>query len=188
MSATRPFRVLGIAGSLRKDSFNAKLLRQAIAVAPPGLAIEAFPIADIPMYDEDVRVQGFPAPVQALREAIKAADGLLFVTPEYNHSIPGVLKNAIDWASRPPEQPFDGKPVSVMSAAPGAFGGVRAQGHLRQVLAVLNCLQMNRPEVIVAQAGQKFAADGSFTDEAGLKLIRDHLANLEAWIARVAAG
>ena len=110
---------LGIAGSLRRGSFNAATLRTAQELAPAGMTIERFDIAPIPLYNEDVRQQGFPAPVEDLRARIKAADGLLIVTPEYNYSIPGVLKNAIDWASRPPEQPFDGKPIGVMGASAG---------------------------------------------------------------------
>ena len=122
MSDGGTVRILGIAGSLRRGSFNAATLRAAQELAPAGMTIESFDIAPIPLYNEDVRQQGFPAPVEDLRARIKAADGLLIVTPEYNYSIPGVLKNAIDWASRPPEQPFDGKPIGVMGASAGTIG------------------------------------------------------------------
>ena len=117
MSGGGTVRILGIAGSLRRSSFNAATLRAAQELAPSGMTIESFDIAPIPSYNEDVRQQGYPAPVEDLRVRIKAADGLLIVTPEYNYSIPGVLKNAIDWASRPPEQPFDGKPIGLMGAS-----------------------------------------------------------------------
>ena len=113
-----------------------------------------------------MRQQGFPAPVEDLRARIKAADGLLIVTPEYNYSIPGVLKNAIDWASRPPEQPFDGKPIGLMGASVGTHGTSRAQYHLRQCFVFLNGLVMNRPEVMIPQAQNKFDAEGKLTDQA----------------------
>ncbi len=129
-------RILGIAGSLRRGSFNAATLRVAQELAPAGMTIEHFDIAPIPLYNEDVRQQGFPPPVEDLRARIKAADGLLIVTPEYNYSIPGVLKNAIDWASRPPEQPFDGKPIGIMGASGGALGTARAQSPLAAMLRV----------------------------------------------------
>ena len=108
-----PYTVLGISGSLRKGSFNTATLRTIQQMAAGTLTIEPFDIAPIPLYNEDVREKGFPAPVEDFRRRIKAADALLIVTPEYNYSVPGVLKNAIDWASRPPEQPFDGKPMAI---------------------------------------------------------------------------
>ena len=112
---TMPLKILGLCGSLRQGSYNQAVLRVAQELAPAaGLSIESAEIADVPLYNEDVYAQGFPPPVERLREQIRAADGLLFVTPEYNYSIPGMLKNAIDWVSRPPEQPFAGKPAAVM--------------------------------------------------------------------------
>src|ERR1700688_1973382 len=117
MSDSGTVRILGIAGSLRRGSFNAATLRAAQELVPAGMTIDAFDIAPIPLYNEDVRQQGFPAPVEDMPARIKGADGLLLVTPEFNYSIPGVLKNAIDWASRPPEQPFDGKPIGLMGAS-----------------------------------------------------------------------
>jgi chromate reductase len=158
MSDGGTVQVLGIAGSLRRGSFNAALLRLAQELAPAGMTIETFDIAPIPLYNEDVRQQGFPAPVEDLRARIKATDGLLIATPEYNYSIPGVLKNAIDWASRPPDQPFDGKPIGVMGASAGAMGGGRGQYHLRQCFIFLNGLVMNRPEVMIPAAHMKFDA------------------------------
>jgi chromate reductase len=185
MSDGGTVRILGIAGSLRRDSFNAATLRAAQQLAPAGLTIEAFDITPIPLYNEDVRQQGFPPPVEDLRARIKAADGLLFVTPEYNYSVPGVLKNAIDWASRPPDQPFDGKPISVMGASMGTHGTSRAQYHLRQCFIFLNGLVMTGPEVMIPQAQNKFAADGTLADQATRDFIAAHLAALKAWVLRL---
>jgi chromate reductase len=131
-----------------------------------------------------VREQGFPPPVAELRARIKAADGLLIVTPEYNYSIPGVLKNAIDWASRPPEQPFDGKPIGLMGAAGGTLGTARAQYHLRQCFVFLNGLVMNRPEVMIPQAHNKYDADGKLTDQATREFLIAHLTAFQAWVLR----
>lgn len=177
-------RILGIAGSLRRGSFNAATLRVAQQLAPEGMQIESFDIAPIPVYNEDVRQQGFPPPVEALRSQIKAADGLLIVTPEYNYSVPGVLKNAIDWASRPPEQPFDGKPIGLMGASGGGFGTARAQYHLRQSFVFLNGLVMNRPEVMIPLAQNKFDADGTLTDQPTRDFIAAHLQAFKAWVLR----
>jgi chromate reductase len=178
-------KILGIAGSLRKDSFNAATLRAAQEMAPEGMQIETFDIAPIPSYNEDLRAQGFPAPVEALRAAIKAADGLLIVTPEYNYSIPGVLKNAIDWASRPPEQPFDNKPVGIMGASGGVLGTARAQYHLRQCFVFLNGLVMNRPEVMIPAAHTKFDAEGKLTDQLTRDFMTAHLVAFKAWVLRM---
>ena len=185
MSDGGTVRILGIAGSLRRGSFNAATLRAARELAPAGMAIDVFDIAPIPLYNEDVRQQGFPAPVEDLRARIKAADGLLLVTPEYNYSIPGVLKNAIDWASRPPEQPFDGKPIGIMGASAGALGGARAQYHLRQCFIFLNGLVMNRPEVMIPACHTKFDEKGKVSDQATLDFINAHLAAFKAWVLRM---
>ena len=177
--------VLGIAGSLRRGSFNAATLHAAQELAPAGMTIERYDIAPIPLYNEDVRQQGFPAPVEDLRARIRAADGLLIVTPEYNYSIPGVLKNAIDWASRPPEQPFDGKPIGVMGASGGIHGTSRAQYHLRQCIVFLNGLVMNRPEVMIPAAQNKFDADGKLTDQTTRDFIVAHQAAFKTWVLRL---
>lgn len=158
--------ILGISGSLRKDSFNSAALRACGELLPPGVTMSVFDIAPIPLYNEDLRAQGLPGPVQQLREQIRAADALLIATPEYNYSIPGVLKNAIDWASRPPEQPFDGKPIALLGATPGGLGTSRAQYHLRQVFVYLNGHLLNRPEMFISGAPNKFDADGRLTDAA----------------------
>jgi chromate reductase len=185
MSGGVTVRILGMAGSLRRGSFNAATLRAAQELAPPGMTIEIFDIAPIPLYNEDVCEQGFPAPVADLRARIKGADGLLIVTPEYNYSIPGVLKNAIDWASRPPEQPFDDKPIGLMGASGGTLGTARAQYHLRQCFIFLNGLVMTRPEVMIPQAHNKIDAAGKLTDQATRDFITAHLAALMAWVLRL---
>ena len=180
-------RILGIAGSLRRASFNAATLRAAQELAPDGMQIDIFDIALIPVYNEDLRQQGFPPPVEGLRAKVKAADGLLVVTPEYNYSIPGVLKNAIDWASRPPEQPFDGKPVGIMGASAGILGTARAQYHLRQCFVFLNGLVMNRPEVMIPAAHTKFDAEGRLTDQPTRDFMTAHLVAFKAWVLRMQA-
>ncbi len=160
----RDIQVLGFAGSLRKGSYNRALLRAAEELLPSGMRLETFDLAPIPLYDEDVKQQGFPEPVQRFREAIRKADALLIATPEYNYSAPGVLKNALDWASRPPEQPFAGKPVAIMGATTSLWGTVRAQLHLRQSFVAVNMHALNKPEVLIANAKDKFDAEGKLTD------------------------
>jgi chromate reductase, NAD(P)H dehydrogenase (quinone) len=177
--------VVGISGSLRKASFNSAALRTAIELAPDGMRIETVEIGNLPLYNEDVRAAGFPPEVQALRERLAGADAILFVTPEYNYSVSGVLKNAIDWASRPPDQPFDGKPVAIMGASPGLFGTARAQYHLRQMLIFLNAHVVNRPEVMIGQAATKFDENGRLTDEPTRELIRKLLESLAGWTKRL---
>jgi chromate reductase len=172
------FKILGMSGSLRKGSYNTMALRAAQKLAPAGAAVETFDIAPIPLYNEDVKAAGFPAPVQALREKIAAADGLLIVTPEYNYSIPGVLKNTIDWASRPPNQPFNEKPIAIMGASPGMLGSARAQYHLRQCFVFLNGMLVNKPEIMISAANTKFNEAGELTDDAAKKLIGDLLQSL----------
>lgn len=177
--------VLGICGSLRKASFNAATLRTAQTLVPDGMTIEIGEIGDFPLYNEDVREQGFPAPVERMRQQVKAADALLIVTPEYNYSIPGVLKNAIDWVSRPPEQPFHDKPMAIMGASVGATATARAQYHLRQAFIFLNALILNQPEVMIGAAHQRFDADGNLTDEATRKFIAKQLVALRDWTVRL---
>ena len=177
--------VIGISGSLRKGSFNTAALRAAQGLAPEGMTIERAEIGDLPLYNDDVRAAGFPPPAERLRAQIAAADAVLLVTPEYNYSISGVLKNAIDWASRPPNQPFEAKPVAIMGASPGLFGSARAQYHLRQMLIFLNAMPVNRPEVMIGQAQNKFDADGNLTDEPTREFIRKLLVSLRDWTLRL---
>lgn len=183
-----PLTILGISGSLRKGSYNTAALRAAIAVAPEGVSVETAEVGNLPLYDEDLRKEGYPPEVEALRARIAAADAVLFVTPEYNYSVPGVLKNAIDWASRPPAQPFDGKPVGIMGASTGALGTARAQYHLRQMLVFLNAFPLNKPEVMIAQAAGKFDEAGNLTDDTTRDFIRQHLVALATWTRRLRAG
>ena len=178
-------RIVGISGSLRKGSYNAAALRAAKELAPSGMSIDTFDIAPIPLYNEDVKQQGFPAPVADLRRRMKEADGLLLVTPEYNYSVSGVLKNTIDWISRPPEQPFDGKPIAIMGASQGALGTARGQYHLRQMFIFLNAHVLNRPEVMITQAQNKFDAEGKLTDQPTRDLIAQLLMSFRDWIHRL---
>ncbi|MGQ9368668.1 NADPH-dependent FMN reductase [Azospirillum sp. ST 5-10] len=179
----QPLRVLSFAGSLRKGSYNRALLRIAEEVAPEGMRLEVFDLAAIPLYDADVEAQGRPEPVVAFREAIGAADAVLIATPEYNYSIPGVLKNAIDWASRPPDQPFAGKPLAIMGAGSG-LGSARSQYHLRQVCVYLDMHPLNKPEVLVRYA-ESFNPDGTLKDEAVRTKIAGLLTALAGWTRRL---
>jgi chromate reductase len=185
MSDSRGITVLGICGSLRKGSFNMAALRTAIELKPPGMTIELADISQFPLYNEDVRAQGFPPPVETFRQQIKAADALLFATPEYNYSMSGVLKNAIDWASRPPDQPFAGKPAAIIGAGAGMAGTARAQGDLRRACVFLDIHPINKPEVLIGQAQTKFDANGGLTDEAARGFIRDMLVALENWTRQI---
>jgi chromate reductase len=178
-------RVLAIAGSLRRGSYNRGLVRAARELAPQSLEIESFDLAPIPPYDGDVEKAGFPPSVQELRERIRGADAVLIATPEYNYSVPGVLKNAIDWASRPPDQPFRDKPVAIAGATPGGFGTTRAQHHLRQSFVFLDARVLSRPELLVAGAAEKFDSDGNLVDEKTRKSLGELLVSLEAWIRRL---
>lgn len=178
-------KIIGISGSLRAGSYNSAALRAAIELAPSGVTIETAEIGDLPLYNDDVRVAGYPSQVQRLRDQLAAADAILFVTPEYNYSISGVLKNAIDWASRPPSQPFDGKPVGIMGASGGVLGTARAQYQLRQMLIFLNAFPLNKPEVMIGQASSKFDESGRLTDEPTRDFVRQLLEALRDWRARL---
>ncbi|MEI5668425.1 NADPH-dependent FMN reductase [Bosea sp. CCNWLW174] len=182
---SRPIRVVGISGSLRAGSYNTAALRAAIALAPEGMTIDVAEIGDLPLYNDDVRIAGYPPQAQRFRDQLAAADAILFVTPEYNYSIPGVLKNAIDWASRPPSQPFDNKPVAIMGASGGIFGTARAQYQLRQMLIFLNAFPLNKPEVMIGAAQTKFDEAGKLTDEATAGFIRQLLEALRDWRDRL---
>jgi chromate reductase len=184
---SRDIKVLGISGSLRRGSYNSAALRAAQALAPEGMRIEIAEIGSFPLYNDDERVaHGYPPAVATFRRQIAESDALLFVTPEYNYSVPGVLKNAIDWGSRPPDQPFNGKPVAIMGAATGMIGSARAQYHLRQMLVFLNAFPLNKPEVMISMAASKFDAEGNLTDEATRGFIRQLLEALADWTRRLA--
>lgn len=174
-------KILGISGSLRAASFNTAALNIARASAAEGVTIDQASLKGIPVYDEEIYAEGFPPAVERLRAAIRAADALLIATPEYNYSIPGPLKNAIDWASRPPEQPFDGKPVAIMGAAAGAMGTGRAQYHLRQVFVFLNGHVMNKPELMIPGAHTVFDKNGDVADAQLRERIADVVNGLVNW-------
>lgn len=181
-------KVLGISGSLRKASFNSAALRAALELVPEGLELSLYQgLGDIPPYDDDVRTgDGYPAAVKAFRAAVKAADAVLIATPEYNYSVSGVLKNALDWASRPPEPGFDGKPVAIMGASGGLFGTARAQYDLRKIFVFMNAHVLNKPEVMISQAATRFDAEGRLTDEKTRELIGQQLVALRDWTLRLA--
>jgi len=173
--------VLAMSGSLRDGSFNTAALRAAQELAPSGMHITIAEIGDLPLYNDDVRLTGYPAPAGRLRDQIRAADALLIATPEYNYSVSGVLKNAIDWASRPPDQPFAGKPVAILGASTGRFGTARAQYHLRQICVFVDMKPVNRPEVMISLAPERFDADLRLADETSRRLIAELLASLQQW-------
>src|SRR5947209_1365638 len=153
---------LGICGSLRKGSYNAMLLRTALSVVPEGVTTEVGDISDFPLYNQDLEMTNYPWQVMRLKEQIRKADALVIATPEYNYSIPGVLKNAIDWVSRPPkESPLFEKPFCILGASTGMLGTARAQYHLRQSSIFLNMHPLNRPEIMVGNADKKFDAEGN---------------------------
>ena len=173
------FKICALSGSLRKNSYNTAALRAAQEIAPAGVTIEIADISDLPLYDEDLRHEGsFPEPVKRLRAQIAAADGVLFACPEYNYSVSGPLKNAIDWASRAPHQPFDYKPFAILGVATGLLGTARGQWHLRQIMVGVNAFGVNNPQVYINNAAQKFDASGRYTDEAGRELIRQLIESL----------
>ena len=173
--------VLAFSGSLREKSYNTALLREAKRLAPAGMGIEIASLREIPLYDADVEARGMPAAVTDLSARVKSADALLIATPEYNFSIPGVLKNAIDWLSRPPlDAVLMRKPVAIVGAG-GRLGSARAQYHLRQVLGCLSMLPVPRPEVFVLSAWEKFDADGRLKDELAVKQVGELLAALAEW-------
>jgi chromate reductase, NAD(P)H dehydrogenase (quinone) len=184
---TDTLNVLTICGSLRKGSYNAALLRMAPKLAPPSLSFHEAPsFAELPIYNFDLQSAGWPAPVTALADAIRAADGILIASPEYNWTIPGGLKNAIDWVSRLKDQPFAGKPVAVQSAAGGLLGGARMQYHLRQSLTSIDVHWFGRPEVFVTFAAQKFdAATLELKDQGAIDMIKTQLAGFEKFIRMV---
>ena len=183
MAENKPLRFAVMVGSLRKGSYNAAVARALPALAPPDVTIAPLgSVGDFPLYDADVQAQGFPPAVTAMAESVRAADGLVIVTPEYNYSVPGVLKNAIDWLSRLPNQPFAGKPVLIQSASQGGFGGVRAQLHLRHILVFVEARAFARPEVIIPLVQQKVDANGELTDPATRGFLADQLKAFAAFV------
>jgi chromate reductase len=182
--------VITICGSLRKGSYNAMVASSLPSLAPASMTITASPpIGTMPLYNADIQnEQGFPAPVKTLADAIRAADGVVFVTPEYNYSCPGVLKNAIDWVSRLPDQPFANRPIALQSASQGPLGGARVQYHIRQMMIFLDAFVFNKPEIFVGAVKSKVdETKGVLTDEPTREIIRQQLAGFGNFIARVKA-
>ena len=186
MAQDAPLRFAVMVGSLRKASFNAAIARALPALAPDGATIEPLPsVGEFPLYNYDLQQQGVPAVVTRTAEAIRKADAVIIVTPEYNHTIPGGLKNAIDWISRLPNQPFAAKAIAFESASQGLWGGLRAQLALRQMFVYLDGRVLNKPEVIIPQVQTKVdTATGELTDPATRGFIADQLKALAAFVRR----
>src|SRR5258706_12042642 len=178
-------QVLGISGSLRKASFNTAALRACGELMPAGMTLSLAEIGALPLFNQDVLDAGMPAPVKRLRDALAAADGLLIASPEYNFSLTPALKNAIDWASRPPNQSWQDKPVAVFSASAGPLGGARVQYDMRRILGQLWAHVLPRPEVFIGSASTKFDAQSKLTDEATKKFLADLLVGFKTWIERM---
>ena len=188
MDATA-LNVVGIAGSLHRGSYNRGLIRAAVDLAPAGMRLTLHDIGDLPMFNADVEALGEPDPVRRLKEAIGTADALLIATPEYNRCVPGVLKNAIDWASRPARQSvLTNKPVAIMGASTGGGGTARAQAHLRDGLGYTNGLVLPQPEVLVPFAASRFDEAGNLHDEETREAIRDLLGALADWVRQLRDG
>jgi len=184
---SRNLSVISICGSLRSGSYNGIVQRALPALAPEGLVVRGAPsFADFPLYNADVQAaRGFPAAVNALADAIRAADGVIIVTPEYNFSIPGGLKNAIDWVSRLPNQPFAGKPIALQSASPGPLGGGRVQYDLRRAMVFLDAFVLNKPEIFIGSCASKLdEKTGEIKDEATRNFIKQQLAAFATFIDR----
>ena len=178
--------ILGIAGSLRRASYNRGLVRAAVDVAPTGIVVEVFELAAIPLYNQDVEDAGEPVPVVAFKAAIARADALLVATPEYNHGVPGVLKNAIDWASRPRvTSPLRDKPVAVMGASPGRGSTARAQAQLRDAFVFTGACVMPLPELLVGGAASHFDEEGNVSDPAVRASLVELIEALAQWTARI---
>ena len=174
-------RILGISGSLRRNSYNTAALRAAQELAPSDMRIEMADLSAIPLYNQDEQDRQVPESVARLVAQVQAADAILFATPEYNYSVPGVLKNAIDWVSRAKPQPFAGKPAAVMGASPGALGTGRAQYHLRQIGVFLDLHFLNKPEILIASAHERFDAQGKLTHEPTREYLGKLLLALKVW-------
>ena len=184
-SEARVYTIVGFAGSLRRGSYNRALLRAAVELAPAELHIETHELDALPLYNGDVEAAGVPQSVEELRAAIRQADALLIATPEYNHGVPGVLKNAIDWLSRPPRgSALNGKVAAVMGASPGMTGTARSQSQLRQAFVFTNTYALLQPEVLVARAHEKFDADGRLVDQATRDFLATFLQRFAEFIGR----
>ncbi len=183
----KEIKILGIAGSLREMSFNRGALRAAVELVPEGSVMETFDLTEIPIFNQDL--ENDPPPIVVdFKKAIRDADAILFVTPEYNYSVPGVLKNAIDWGSRPyGDSAWDGKPGAIMGASSGVIGTARAQYHLRQICVFLNIHLINRPEVMIGKTAERFDKDSNLTDETSRELIAFLLEELVKWTRKLSS-
>lgn len=184
MTQEPPIHILGVSGSLREASYNTSLLLAAAELLPQDMTLEIIDLADLPMFDVDME-KPLPDAVAWFRQKVARADAVLISTPEYNSSISGVLKNALDWGSRAPEPPFSGKPVAIMGASTGIFGTARAQVQLRQVLTHLGALVLSKPEVMVPKAQEVFDENGRLTNETTRGFLKDLLRALADWTRRV---
>jgi chromate reductase len=178
-------KVLGVSGSLRKASLNTAALKACAGLMPAGMSMTVAQIGDIPMYNQDVFDAGIPPSAKRFYDEIAAADGVLIASPEYNFSVPPVLKNAIDWVSKMPNQPFNYKPIAIISASQGPMGGARVQYDLRRILGQLWGLMFVKPEVFIGAAHTKFDKEGRLTDETTRKFLTDLLAGFRDWITRM---
>ena len=176
--------VLGLSGSLREASYNTALIRACQSLAPDGMTIRLGDISDLPMYNADVHEAGLPPAVARFIDELRRVDGVVIACPEYNRSVPAVLKNAIDWVSKTPPQAFDDLPVAIMGASRGVLGTIMANHHLRQIFVYLNARTINGPEVLVGKAGDKFDSDGALVDEATRDFVAKYLERLGDEIAR----
>ncbi|QEL65115.1 chromate reductase [Oryzomicrobium terrae] len=184
-----PMKLVVLVGSVRQGSYNAAIARALHQLVPAGVTVEILPsVAGLPIYDADLQAAGFPEAVTRMADAIRAADGLVIVTPEYNYSVPGGLKNAIDWLSRLSPQPLAGKPILIQSASMGVFGGARAQYHLRQILVFLNGMVMNTPEAMVGAAHTKVDANGQLSDPLTRDFLAKQLQHFHTYVRRISAG
>lgn len=178
-------KILAFAGSLRKGSYNKSLLRAVRNAAPDRMNITIFNLEGIPLFNADVESEGDPQKVQEFKVAIREADGILIASPEYNHGMTGVTKNAVDWATRPPKDaPIGEKPVGIIGASPGITGTARSQDQLRQSLKSINAYCMALPEFLLFRAGEKFDENGVLTDESSRKHIDKYLDAFEKWVSR----
>lgn len=181
------YNFVAISGSLRCGSYNTMALRALIKLAPRNIHVEELSIAEIPIYNYDLYEKQFPAAVEIAIDKIKAADAVIIISPEYNYSIPGPLKNAIDIISRSPKKPFELKAVGIMGASPGMLGTARAQYHLRQVMVFLNAYVMNKPEIMIAAANTKFDQLGNLIDEKTATIMLNFVQSLAEFSDRISS-
>lgn len=178
--------ILAFAGSLRKSSLNRALLNNAVELCPEGMNMRIYSLDGLPLYNEDIEKEGVPAVVQEFRNAIREADGLLIAVPEYNYSLPGVLKNAIDWASRPvADSSLSAKPAGIAGVSGGTSGTAKSQMHFRQIAVVTNMHVMNRPEFLMQKGNEKFDAEGRLNDEITREHFRKFLEALKNWVIKM---